>query len=791
MLRNYLKIAIRNLLRHKAYSFINIAGLAIGMASSIIILLWVRNERSYDRFHPNADQIYRITCQAGDFKAAVNPAPMPSGLQSRIPAINNTVRISHPETSTFSVGDRKFEEKRIFYADSTFLQFFNYKLLEGNPSIVMQRPDGILLTESMARKYFGKEEAVGKVIRQNNTNNFTVTGVLADIPGNTHLQFDFIIPMSFVANSWRDIRESVWDNFNFYSYIKLDDSFKGDEKSIAAFNAQMNAVYRTHIPEKQFKVYFFLQPLTGIHLHSNLQVDLAGHGNAQYVNIMFVVAIFILVIACINFMNLATARSARRSKEVGLRKVVGAGRGQLIGQFLGESMLISFLALVLAIGLVFLFLPLFGSIAGQRFSFNFADGQLVLGLLGIALLTGLISGIYPAFFLSGFTPVKVLKGSLKTMGGGNLWFRNSLVVTQFIVSIVLLVGTVVVYKQLNFIRNRNPGYVKENLIYMPMTGDMWGKQPALRAELARNELTKNFCITNNMPTDLESGTVNVLWEGKDPNSIIVFPSMEVSEDFIDVFQMTILRGRGFSREFKADSSNYVLNETAVATMGFKLDNAVGKTITWQDNKGTIIGVVKDFNFKPIQTPIEPLVLVLNKWGGHVVVRSASGKSEATIAALEKVSKELNPNFPFSYNFLDQDIANLYKGEQRLGKLFNLFAGLAIFISCLGLYGLSAFMAEQRVREIGVRKVLGASVFNIVYLLSTGFTRLIFIAMAIAIPLSWFAIDQWLESFAYHINVSWIIFLIASLAALFIAWLTVSYESVKAAVANPVKSLRSE
>jgi len=353
------------------------------------------------------------------------------------------------------------------------------------------------------------------------------------------------------------------------------------------------------------------------------------------------------------------------------------------------------------------------------------------------------------------------------------------------------VGTVVVYKQLKFIREKNLGFDKENLLYMNMTGDMWNKQQALKSELQRNTLTGAFTIISDLPTNLTSGTVNIHWEGKDPKSQVVFPSMYVSEDFINVFQMKILNGRSFSKSFKGDSSNYIVNEKALQVMGMNVSNAVGKPLSFQDSKGTIIGVVKDFNFKPIQQPIEPLVLCLNRYGGTVVVRTHPGSTEATIKALEKISRQLNPAYPFSYNFLDKDLANLYRGEQRLGMLFNIFAVLAIFISCMGLYGLSAFMAEQRTKEIGVRKVLGASVFNIVFLLSTNFTRLILISMAIAIPLSWFAINNWLEGFAYRIHVSWIIFLVASLTALLIAWATVSYESIKAAISNPVKSLRTE
>ena len=789
MIKNYLKIAFRNIIRHKAFAAINIAGLAIGMACSIFILLWVQNELSYDRFNKNANQIYRIAARAGDFKVAINPAPMVSDLQAKMPVIKNTVRLA-TSSNVFEVGDRKFEEKRVFYADSTFLQVFSYRLLKGDRASVLNRPDAVLITEDLAKKYFGHEDALGKILRKDNNKDVIVTGVLANIPSNSHLQFDCILPMSSIAQTNDNIKNQVWDNFDFYAYVQLDKTFGPSAANIAKFNKQMDDIYKTHVSEKILKVDFWLQPLTAIHLHSNYQVDLPGHGNIQYVNIFFVVALFILSVACINFMNLATARSARRAKEVGLRKVVGAGRKQLIGQFLGESMLISFVSLILATGIVWLLLPLFNDLAGKKLSIHLLDRRIITILVTIALATGLISGSYPALFLSGFQPVKVLKGNMKTMGG-NLIFRNGLVVVQFVVSIMLLAGTAIVYRQLNFIKSMNLGFDKSNLLYLPMAGEMWNKQQALKAELKQNPLTSNYAITSDLPVDLASGTVNVHWEGKDPKSQVVFPTLMVDEGFFNVFQMKILSGRVFSPEFKSDSTNFIVNEKAVQVMGMKVSNAVGKSLSLWDNKGTIIGVVKDFNYKPIQQPIEPMIIALNRWGGTAVIRTQPGKTEATIKALGKISADLNPAYPFSYGFLDQDLANQYKGEQRMGSLFNVFAVLAIFISCMGLYGLSAFMAEQRTKEIGVRKVLGASVFKVVYLLSTGFTKLILIAVVIAVPLAWFAINSWLKSFAFRVNADWMVFLIASLAALAIAWLTVSYESIKAAIANPVKSLRTE
>ena len=790
MLKNYFKIAWRNVVRHKAFAAINIAGLAIGMTCSIFILLWVQNELSYDRMHKNANEIYRITGRAGDFNAAVNCAGMPPELKRRIPAVRNYVRLSHPSSNVFEIGTKKFEEKNVFYADSTFLELFSFPLVGGDRKTALLRPDAALITEEIAKKYFGDGDPIGKTLKKNNNDNVTVTGVLANIPSNSHLQFDIILPISAIAHTDNDLKTNTWNNFNYYGYIQLDKNFKNTKAAIEGLNNQINAIFKEHVKADQLKVDFSLQPLTAIHLHSNYQVDLPGHGNAQYVRIFFVVAIFILIVACINFMNLATARSARRAKEVGLRKVVGAGRKQLIGQFLGESVLVSFVALIIAVALVWLLLPAFNDLAGKKLTIEFFEGKILGSLLGIALLTGLISGSYPALFLSRFRPAAVLKGDMKKMGGNRI-FRNGLVVVQFVVSIVLLAGTAIVYKQLTFIRNMNLGFDKSNMLYMPMMGEMWGKQQALKAELKQNQLTSNFTIANDIPTNLGSGTVSVQWEGKDPNSQIVFPTLFVDENFMDAFQMKMVAGRKFSPEFKADSSSFILNEKAVQVMGMKVENAVGKPLTLWDIKGTIIGVVKDFNYKPIQNPIEPMIIGLNKYGGTVVVRTQPGKTEATIKALEKISTGLNPNYPFSYGFIDEDLARLYNGERQMGKLFNLFAILAIFISCMGLYGLSAFMAEQRTKEIGVRKVLGASVFNVVYLLSTGFTGLILIAVLVAVPLAWFAINSWLKSFAYRIDADWTIFLAACVAVLVIGLVTVSYESIKAAITSPVRSLRTE
>ncbi len=792
MIKNYIKTALRNIIRHKAFSAINIAGLTIGLTCSIFILLWVRHESSYDRFHENAEDIYRITATVSNFDVAVTPAPVAPELRSKIPSVRNYVRVINTGPHIFEYGDKKFEEKHTLHADSTFLQIFSFPLLKGNPGTALTRPDAVLITERVAKKYFGDTDVVGKILRLNTKNNLEITGVLKNIPSNSHLEFDFVMPMSAIAETNRDLKNNNWSNYNFYSYIQFDKGFSSNKTDVSEVEDRIEKIYMEHVDEKVLKVDFILQQLKDIHLHSvKLQADIAGHGNILYVNTFFVVAVFIIIVACINFMNLATARSSRRAKEIGLRKVVGAGRKQLITQFVGESVIITLIALLLSVGLVLLLFPSFKLLAGKEIMLNAGDGSVWIGLLGIALATGIISGSYPALFLSGFQPVKVLKGNMKA-GGGNLNLRNTLVILQFVICIVLLVGTAVVYRQLNYIKDMNLGFDKSNMLYMPMKGEIWKKQDALKSMLSQNPLTSHFAISSDLPLDLNSGTVDVKWDGKDPNEQVIFPNMSVNEDFLDVMGLELMAGRFFSRDFTGDSSNFVVNEKAIKAMNMGApEEAVGKSFSLWNIKGTIIGVVKDFNFKPVQQAIEPLILYFNNWGGIVVVRTNPGSTEATIKALEQISGQLNPAYPFSYGFLDQDLNNMYKGEQQMGNLFNVFAVLAIFISCLGLYGLSAFMAEQRTREIGVRRVLGASVANVVYLLSVTFTRLILIAVVIAVPLAWMAVHYWLTTFAYRTDVSWMIFAVAALVALGIAWLTISYESVKAAFANPVKSLRAE
>ncbi|HEY9488758.1 MAG TPA: ABC transporter permease, partial [Chryseosolibacter sp.] len=775
MIRNYIKVAIRNLLRQKGFSFINVFGLALGISCTALIGMWVNDELSYDRFHNGYDRIYRVTATLPELKvhAAVSSAPLALAIKNEIPEVAEAVRITNMHRDLIQVGDIKFEEKGVIYADSNFFRVFTFPFIKGDSERALQNPEGIVITEEMAMKYFGSTDVLEKTIRKNNKEDFTVTGVIANVPENSHLQFDFVQPMRFLARTNNDLKNNVWDNFNYFTYLKLNDKAQQSRSVIGNLEQKMQAIYKKNEPE--LKVGFVLQPLSKVHLHSNFLADIPGHGNAQNVYIFTVVAVFILVVACLNFMNLATARAARRAKEVGLRKVVGAVRPHLIGQFLAESLVIALLSLVVALLIIYLVLPYFNTLGGKNLSFDFTNVQIIAGLLGITVFTGLLAGSYPAFYLSGFVPATVLKGNFTGGASGSL-FRNTMVVIQFAVSISLIVGTTIVYRQLKYIQQLNLGFDKENLLYVPMTGELWSKYDALRASLGNNRLTSQYSFISDLPTSSSGATISVEWAGKDPNTQPLFYNLAIDENFEEVFKATILEGHGYGENGPADSVNIIVNEMALKTMDMSVASAVGTKITVWGQERTIIGVVKDFNFKSVQETIGPMFLNRNTWGGYAMVRTLPGETENTIKALEQICKEINPAYPFDYNFLDQDIANLYKAEQRLGSLFNVFAVLAIVISCLGLYGLSAYLAERRTRELGIRKVLGASGFQLVYLLSATFTRPILIATAIAVPLAWYGMSQWLNGFAYHVTIEWTIFLVAFLSALVIAWLTVSFES---------------
>lgn len=788
MFKNHFKVAIRNLLKNKGLFLINISGLALGIACSLLILLWVQNERSYDRFHEHASEIYRVIADDRGQKYPLSGARLAAAMEAQIPSIQTTVRLKPNSSALFEAGNRKFEERAAYFADPTFFRVFSFPLLAGDTATALNRPDGLLLTERTARKYFGSVDVLGKTLRMNDKQNFTVSGVLQDIPANSHLQFDVLMPM---PGRDSNMIKGEWQSLGFYTYVLLKKDVQRTAASIGKIDGLINDIYKKAAPD--FLATFRLQPLLDVHLHSSdLILDMEGHGNMQYVNIFTVIAIFILLVACINFINLATARSTRRAKEIGLRKVIGALRMQLVWQFLTESILITFFAILLAIGIVLLVLPVSDSLFGKHLNIGFGYGRLLTGLVCLFLLTSLVSGSYPALFLSSFKPVKVLKGGPVKQGKNSILLRNMLVVVQFTVSVLLIVATTIIYNQLHYMRHRDLGYDKENLVYMPLKGVLSQKIPSLRAVVKDNGQPGNSTFVSELPIEPLSGTVGVVWDGKSSDAWPMFSAIGVDENFLNVFKVHLLSGRWFSSTYGTDSLNYVINEKALHLMGFDAGTAIGQPLSVWGHKGTIIGIVKDFNFKPLQQPIEPLVMLgSNTRIGYLVTRAKPGAIAGVIDNMKRLWMQYNASYDFEYGFIDQDLAKRYDAEQRLEMIFNFSALLAIFISCLGLIGLAAFIAEQRTKEVGIRKVLGASVSGILFLVSKNFLWLVLLAAVIATPLAWYGMNKWLDSYAFRINISWWIFPAAGLIVLLITLCTISFHSIRTAMVNPVKSLRTE
>ena len=791
MIRNYFKTAWRNLLRYKLFSGLNIFGLATGMACSILIFLWVLDELSFDNFNSNADRIFRLTAKVSDVNAAVVPPALAQAIKTQVPAIKNATRLAAAQ-EMITVGTKKFDEKKMFYADSSFLQMFNYPLLQGNVSTVLSSPNSVVITEATAIKYFGtSDNIIGKTIYIDNDikgTNLTVSGVLKNIPSNSHLKFDILLPIELYDRT--NSPSSAWTNFDVYVYFQLKDAVKPTPSRLNNIQQQANGILKKN--NKEIPASLAIQPLTDIHLHSNYMLDVAEQGNSSYVKTFALVALFIIIIACINFMNLATAVSGQRAKEVGLRKTVGALRRQLIAQFISESLLLSFISLLVAMLIVYTMLPLFNQLANKSISFNPFDVKILFGLLSIVVITGLVSGSYPAFFLSSFNPVKALKGT--KLLSHKSFLRNGLVVFQFSIAVVLIVSTLVIYSQLQYIQNRNIGFNKENLLYMrmPEVGDLKNNKDAMQATLAQYPDITNYTFTDELPTNLTSGS-QLTWRGMNPGTQVIAYRLRVDENFSNTFDMQMAAGRFFSKDFGSDASGYVVNETALNVMKLDLRDAIGKmiSISLEDKEAPIIGVVKDFNFKPLQQPIEPLVMKSNFSGGYVVMRTTPANIKKVINTLQATFHNVYGDYPFSYGFVNEDLSKLYVTEQRMGSLFNVFSVLSIVISSLGLFGLAAFATQRRIKEIGVRKVLGAGEAGIVALLSKDFIQLVLFSLIIAFPVAWYTMNKWLEGFAYRINISWWVFAIAGITAILIAFITVSFQAIKAAVANPVKSLRTE
>ena len=808
MIKNYLKIALRNLQKYKGYSFINIAGLTIGLTVCALILLFVRDELSYDRYHENADRIYRVNFKGaigGTFVHIAQSAPaMGPSFVREYPEVENAVRFLGAGRVLIAREADRFYEENFRWADSTVFDVFTFPLLRGDPHTALTEPNTVVLTETTARKYFGDADPVGQTLRRDNWQDLTVTGVMRDLPPTSHFPIDFLGSMATVEYS----RSPLWVSMSFYTYLLLPEGSAPADLQ-AKFPALIRKYVAPQVEQALGQTYeealaaglewnYYLQPLTDIYLHSDgVEENLASTSNARAVSILSVVAGLILLIACINFMNLATARAANRAREVGLRKVLGSARRQLVGQFLGESILLALLTGLLAFLAIQAVLPFFDDLAGKALAGS-AGLNVLLGLLGIALAAGLLAGFYPALFLSAFQPVAVLKGTLRS-GARSPRLRSTLVVLQFAASIALMVGTGVVFTQLDFMREKDLGFTKEQVVVLPIETDEARQGfDAFRQELLRQPNVVAVAAVEQIPGRIQN--INVFRPEGAPNDA-TYPlwSTRTSYDFPEALQLELVAGRTFSRDYATDATEAILiNEAAARLMGLTPETAVGKHLAEIGNPEegdipfTIVGVVKDFHFQSLHEPIKPLAMSLMPDAlRNIVVRIRPEQITETLAVLQRHWETYEPGHPYRYTFLDADFGRVYEKDRQLGRIFGVFAGLAVLIACLGLFGLASFIAQQRTKEIGVRKVLGASVAGIVVLLSKEFIRLVLIAFAVAAPLAYFAMNRWLDDFAYRVDIAWPIFLMAGLTALGVAVLTVSYQSIKAALTNPVKALRYE
>ncbi len=803
MLKNYLTIALRNLLRHRGYSAINILGLAIGIACCVLILLYVQDELSYDQHHEKKERIYRVvesaTVAGRPIEAAVTPPPWGPVLAKDYPVIEAFTRIKPPNSRwLIRYGENRFYERYFIFADSSVFDIFTIPLSQGNPKTALAAPHAVVLSESMADKYFGDKDPIGEVLTADNLYEFTVTGVMRDMPKSAHFHADFLASYASLAPNKLYDEPSTMQNQGFshdlYTYLLLREGVapEGLEKEFPAF---LDKYLGELLKSVGIQARPYLQPITDIHLYSNLEAEIAPNSNIRYVYIFSSLAVFILLIACVNFMNLSTARSARRAQEVGIRKVLGAHRNQLIKQFTGESILVSLVALVIALGLVHLLLPQFNLLSGKTLAMDYGSVWLAPTLVAITLVTGVVAGGYPAFILSSFRPVAVLTGVLKA-GAAHSFLKKILITFQFGISILMIVGTIVVLDQLAYMQNKQLGFDEDNLAVVRLPDEEVVKGfPAYRDALMQYPEILNVSSTSAVPggqTSLNLVTPEGVQEDESP----VYQMIWTDYDFIEALGIEMASGRSFSRAFGSDSTACLINEAAVQSLGW--ENPVGRTFRITGAGETapllnVVGVMADFHVQSLHQPIAPLMVRLaDEPASMMVVRLQGTNVSGGLEILQDQWRKTYPSHPaMDYSFLDDDIAQLYQAEQRLGSVFIAGAALSIFIACLGLLGLSAFMAEQRTREIGVRKVLGATISNVVLLLSGDFTKLILVAFALGAPVGYFVMQAWLDDFPYRIELEAGAFLLAGLAALLVAWLTVGYQAFKAATANPAEAVHAK
>ena len=786
MIKNFFIIAWRNLIRKKSFSFINITGLSIGMAAAILILLWIQHELTFDKFYKDQDRIYQAWNryeQEGKVNCWTNtPKPMAKAIQQDYPEVEHTVRVDFIPPVLFSVGDKRMSARGNI-VDSTFFRVFSFPVLKGNPSIALNDAYSIVVTEKLAKRLFGNEDPMGKIVRVDNRDNFTVTGVMKNLPDNTRFQFEFLL--SWAYQKVIDNDNEYWGNNSLATYVLLKPN-----TSLASIEPKIKSLRKKYDKDDP-NIETFLYPVSRSHLYGNFENGKEAGGRIEVVRLFGVIAAFILLIACINFMNLSTARSEKRAKEVGIRKVVGAQKHSLIAQFLGESILFTIIAGVLALLIVKLTLPAFNELVNKKLVLDFSNINFWLASLAFVLFTGLLAGSYPALYLSSFRPVSVLKGTFKAVNA-LITPRKILVVAQFTFAILLIIATIVVRLQMKNAQDRQVGYSRDNLVYHFMEGEVEKNYTLIKNEMLASGAAVSVTKTSAPITEGWSNTWSIEWPGKDPQDKRVIDRFIADDAFVKTTGLKLVTGRDFDlAKYPTDSNAALLNESAVKLMGFI--DPIGKVVKDLGQDWTIVGVVKDFVLKSPYHPTEPMFIAGAKGWFNVIHIKLNSKNTAAknIAIIETIFKKYNPEYPFNYRFTDEEYAKKFGDEKRTATLASLFAFLTIIISCLGLFGLASYMAENRIKEIGVRKVLGASVSHITRLLSVDFLTLVLVSFVIAAPLGYWAMNKWLQDFPYRISIQWWVFVLAGLLAVLIALLTVSFQSIKAAIANPVKSLRTE
>ncbi|WP_026302565.1 FtsX-like permease family protein [Psychroflexus tropicus] len=789
MIKNYFKIAWRNLMKDKFYNLISLSGLTIGLSMSIFIIIWIQSELSYNSFVAHHDNIYRVSSNinsGGELQTwGTSTGPVASFAKSDIPEVKNAVRVQENWSyRIYSVEENDFELTGA-YVDTEFFEMFERKVVDGNHKQLLRSTTSIVLTETTAQKLFGTSKAVGKTLKADHDDVFTVTGVVEDLPQNSSVDYEMFFSLDILkgeyseGNYWKSL-DTDWGNFNFITYLQLQ-----NPEDVESVTRKLTIIQQTNDPNAEsFKVKesYYLQPIAQMNLYSPGGIP-KGMNTVQ---IFGIVLIIILSIACINYVNLSTAKAFQRSKEVSIRKIIGADKKNLFTQFLVESTLFFSLATIVAVGLVYLLAPFFREVSGKELPIDFLQSQLLGLIFGVFVITLIVSSIYPALMLSSFKPLQAIKGRVSGVSKGT--FRKVLVTVQFAFSVILIIGTIVIARQLDYLTSKNPGYDRSQVLNFWMSGSMQQQAISLKNRLVNLPGVKGVSFASNSIINNGNTTGDVAWDSENPNAELIVNPIAIDENFIPLLKMNLLQGENF-KGISTDSTHYILNETAIRLMG--IEDPIGKNFELWETKGIILGVVEDFNFESFKNDIGPAVLYYQPDSFRAYLKIDGNNTSSTLAAVEAIWKDYNPNYPFEYSFMNAEYENMYRKDQRTGDLFNNFSIIAIFVSCLGLFGITTYTAQLKKREIGIRKVLGASIFQVTKLLSSDFLILVAVSAVIAIPLAWYVMDLWLQDFVYRIPMSWWIFALAGGITLVIAIITVSFQAIRAAIANPVKSLRTE